>query len=131
VEPAARGARAGTGVRTRKRAVAVLPPVPTLTSTEGSPDARDLPRGTVTFLFTDIEGSTRLLDALGAEAYADALEEHRRALRAAFELDRDNYEPSIDRATPQFELGREQGRLLTLAQAVDEALATRSSSIGT
>ena len=46
---------------------------------------RELPTGTVTFLFTDIEGSTRLLDALGAEAYADALAKHRRALRAAFE----------------------------------------------
>jgi predicted ATPase/class 3 adenylate cyclase len=45
----------------------------------------DLPSGTVTFLFTDIEGSTRLLGELGAEAYADALGEHRRALRAAFE----------------------------------------------
>ena len=44
----------------------------------------DLPRGTVTFLFTDIEGSTRLLHALGPEAYAEALAEHRRALRAAF-----------------------------------------------
>ncbi|MEP7040552.1 MAG: adenylate/guanylate cyclase domain-containing protein [Chloroflexota bacterium] len=44
----------------------------------------DLPSGTVTFLFTDIEGSTRLLHALGAEAYADALAEHRRILRAAF-----------------------------------------------
>ena len=31
---------------------------------------RDLPSGTVTFLFTDIEGSTRLLDELGPEAYA-------------------------------------------------------------
>ena len=39
---------------------------------------RDLPTGTVTFLFTDIEGSTRLLDELGAEAYAGALAEHRR-----------------------------------------------------
>ena len=46
--------------------------------------ARDLPSGTVTFLFTDIEGSTRLLHALGAERYADALAEHRRALRGAF-----------------------------------------------
>ncbi len=45
---------------------------------------RDLPSGTVTFLFTDIEGSTRLLDALGAGAYADALAEHRQALREAF-----------------------------------------------
>jgi predicted ATPase/class 3 adenylate cyclase len=44
-----------------------------------------LPAGTVTFLFTDIEGSTRLLDDLGAEAYASALAEHRRVLREAFE----------------------------------------------
>ena len=41
-----------------------------------------LPSGTVTLLFTDIEGSTRLLDALGA-AYADALAEHRRRIRDA------------------------------------------------
>ncbi|MEK6274537.1 MAG: tetratricopeptide repeat protein [Actinomycetota bacterium] len=45
---------------------------------------RDLPSGTVTFLFTDIEGSTKLLHELGAEAYADALVEHRRVLREAF-----------------------------------------------
>ena len=45
---------------------------------------RDLPAGTVTFLFTDIEGSTKLLHELGAERYADALAEHRRVLRAAF-----------------------------------------------
>ena len=44
---------------------------------------RQLPAGTVTFLFTDIEGSTRLLNELG-DAYADALAEHRRALREAF-----------------------------------------------
>ena len=48
---------------------------------------RELPTGTVTFLFTDIEGSTRLLGELG-DAYADALAEHRRALRAAFEAHR-------------------------------------------
>jgi predicted ATPase len=46
---------------------------------------RELPRGTVTFLFTDIEGSTRLLHELGEEGYADALAEHRRVLREAFE----------------------------------------------
>ena len=44
---------------------------------------RDLPSGTVTFLFTDVEGSTRLLHSLGAEGYADALAEHRRVIRAA------------------------------------------------
>ena len=44
----------------------------------------ELPTGTVTFLFTDIEGSTRLLHELGAEAYAQALAEHQRLLREAF-----------------------------------------------
>jgi predicted ATPase len=43
----------------------------------------DLPTGTVTFLFTDVEGSTKLLHDLGAEAYADALAEHRRVIREA------------------------------------------------
>src|SRR5438034_1121590 len=45
---------------------------------------RELPGGTVTFLFTDIEGSTKLLHELG-DAYADALAEHRRIVRDAFE----------------------------------------------
>ena len=43
----------------------------------------DLPSGTVTFLFTDVEGSTKLLQELGAEAYAEALAEHRRVIREA------------------------------------------------
>jgi class 3 adenylate cyclase len=46
--------------------------------------ARELPTGTVTFVFTDVEGSTRLLRLLGTDAYAAALAEHRRALREAF-----------------------------------------------
>jgi class 3 adenylate cyclase len=37
----------------------------------------------VTLLFTDIEGSTRLLHELGPASYADALAEHRRILREA------------------------------------------------
>lgn len=45
---------------------------------------RDLPSGTVTFLFTDIEGSTRLIDELGEEGYVEALAEHRKRLRNAF-----------------------------------------------
>src|SRR2546425_8075184 len=44
----------------------------------------DLPTGTVTFLFTDIEGSTRLLQHLG-ERYAAVLADHHRLLRAAFQ----------------------------------------------
>ena len=44
-----------------------------------------LPAGRVTLLFTDVEGSTRLLRELG-DAYADALAEHRRILRSAFAL---------------------------------------------
>ena len=44
----------------------------------------ELPTGTVTFLFTDVEGSTRLLHTLGAAAYAEALEEHRLVVRASF-----------------------------------------------
>ena len=43
----------------------------------------DLPTGTVTFLFTDVEGSTRLLHELGEEAYAEALAGHRRVIREA------------------------------------------------
>jgi predicted ATPase/class 3 adenylate cyclase len=44
---------------------------------------RELPAGTVTLLFTDIEGSTRLLHDLG-DRYADVLAEHRRVLRETF-----------------------------------------------
>src|SRR5215211_4767636 len=47
------------------------------------PVRKVLPIGTVTFLFTDVEGSTRLLHELGAEAYAEALAEHRRVVREA------------------------------------------------
>ena len=45
---------------------------------------RDLPAGTVTLVFTDVEGSTRLLHELGAANYEHALAEHRRWLRDAF-----------------------------------------------
>ncbi len=42
----------------------------------------ELPSGTVTFLFTDIEGSTQLMRRLG-ERYRDVLGEERRILREA------------------------------------------------
>jgi predicted ATPase/class 3 adenylate cyclase len=44
----------------------------------------DLPRGTVTFVFTDIVGSTVLLRDLGEDGYARALAEHREVVRTAF-----------------------------------------------
>ena len=43
----------------------------------------ELPAGTITFLFTDVEGSTRLLLEHG-EGYAALLREHHRVLREAF-----------------------------------------------
>jgi predicted ATPase/class 3 adenylate cyclase len=46
-------------------------------------EASSLPAGTVTFLFTDIEGSTKLLKKLG-DQYASLLAEHRQILREIF-----------------------------------------------
>ena len=48
-----------------------------------SADTMALPTGTVTFFFSDIEGSTRLLEALGP-GYPQVLERHHRILRKAF-----------------------------------------------
>ena len=44
---------------------------------------QDLPTGEVTFLFTDIEGSTRLLEYLGEDVYGQVLSEHHRLIREA------------------------------------------------
>jgi predicted ATPase/class 3 adenylate cyclase len=44
----------------------------------------ELPTGIVTLLFSDIEGSTRLLEVLGRERYAEVLARHRNILRSAF-----------------------------------------------
>ena len=48
----------------------------------GAAAVSGLPGGAVTFLFTDIEGSTRLVKAL-REEYGPVLAEHRRLVRAA------------------------------------------------
>ena len=47
-------------------------------------EGRALPAGTVTFLFTDIEGSTKLLNELGTDRFHDVLAIHTRTLRDAF-----------------------------------------------
>jgi len=44
---------------------------------------RDLPFGTVTFLFTDIESSTQLVAKIGPKAFRDVLERHNRLIRDA------------------------------------------------
>ena len=46
--------------------------------------ALNLPTGTLTMLFTDIDGSTRLLQQLGTEVFTEAVVTHRRLLRDAF-----------------------------------------------
>src|SRR3954454_12861297 len=46
---------------------------------------RELPTGTVTFLFTDIEGSTRLVQALGSDAFRSLLDRHDAILRRSIE----------------------------------------------
>ena len=44
----------------------------------------DLPSGTVTFVFSDLEGSTRLLKELGDEGYVSMLGTHRALVREVF-----------------------------------------------
>ncbi len=61
-----------------------MSPFAGVTIAAGSDATREaLPAGTITFLFTDIEGSTRLLARLG-ERYAAVLSDHQRLLRETF-----------------------------------------------
>jgi predicted ATPase/DNA-binding SARP family transcriptional activator len=53
------------------------------TPTYRGPSTTELPSGTVTFLFTDVEGSTALLARIGKDAYGELLAEHHRLIRAA------------------------------------------------
>jgi class 3 adenylate cyclase len=53
------------------------PDLETNRTTGKSRRQRRPPTGTVTLLFTDIEGSTRLVDELGPELWPTALERHR------------------------------------------------------
>jgi class 3 adenylate cyclase len=66
-------------VRSCDRSSPVLPePFPSSMGVE----MRDLPIGTVTFVFTDVEGSTRLLEGLGGR-YRDVQQRHNAMVRAA------------------------------------------------
>jgi class 3 adenylate cyclase len=73
---------AGAGVVRHQLAVAVAPRQPDLRRAGAH---RRLPGGHVTFMFTDLEGSTRLLQGLGEVAYREALDRHYDLLREALE----------------------------------------------
>jgi predicted ATPase/class 3 adenylate cyclase len=60
-------------------------PEPAQTPAPASVAAVDLTGATLTFLFSDIEGSTRLEQAIGTSAYGGLRERHRVLLRGAFE----------------------------------------------
>ena len=81
----------------------------------------ELPSGTVTFLFTDIEGSTRLVRQLRAQ-YAEVLADHQRLLRAAF-VEHDGYE--VDTQGDSFFVAFANARDALLA-AVEGQLALSS-----
>jgi predicted ATPase/class 3 adenylate cyclase len=74
------------------------------------------PSGTVTFLFTDIEGSTKLLAELGSQRYAEGLDAHRRLLRVAFE----NHEG--------YEVDCEGDAFIVAFQSAREALAAAAEA---
>lgn len=84
-------------------------PSPTRKAAQAKPS--NLPVGTVTLLFMDMVGSTRLLQELG-ERYADVLADYRRIVRAAFQQ-RNGYE--VDTQGDAF--------FIAFARAIDAAEA--------
>ena len=79
-----------------------------------------LPRGTVTFLFSDIEGSTQLQRRVG-DRYQEVVEEHRRLLEAAFEAHGGTV---VDRQTESFFCAfARAGDAVQAAVSVQRALA--------
>ena len=63
---------------------AILEQDPSLAAKQAVPTLGAMPTGTVTFLFTDIEGSTQLVKELGGR-YSEVLAQHQRILRSAFD----------------------------------------------
>jgi class 3 adenylate cyclase len=78
-----------------------------------------LPRGHVTFLLTDVEGSTRLLDELG-DGYADLIKDVRRILRA--EVKRASGHEVDSRADEHFAVFEDAAAALRAALAIQRAL---------
>jgi predicted ATPase/class 3 adenylate cyclase len=85
------------------------------------------PTGTVSLFFSDIEGSTRLLERLGRDRYAEALEQHRGLLRAAFgrhngyevDCEGDSFSVAFQSAAEAAEAAREAQRALAGAEWPD------------
>jgi class 3 adenylate cyclase len=89
------------------------------------PTTTELPTGTVTFLFTDIEGSTRLLKQLGA-GYADVLAEHQRILRACFDA---HHGREVDTQGDSFFVAFPRaGDAVAMARSAFRPMACRGSS---
>jgi predicted ATPase/class 3 adenylate cyclase/Tfp pilus assembly protein PilF len=83
-----------------------------------------LPTGTVTFLLTDIEGSTGMLQRLGDAVYADVLAQHRSLLRSIFA---ENGGQEIGKEGDAFLVAFARAReALTAAVAAQRALATHA-----
>ena len=82
---------------------------------------KNLPEGTVSFLFSDIEGSTRLLKQLGRERYGEILRRHNDVLRRAFA---DHGGIEIDRQGDAFFfVFRSAGAAVAAAVAAQRAMA--------
>jgi predicted ATPase/class 3 adenylate cyclase len=84
---------------------------------------RDLPTGTVTFLFTDVEGSTRLLERLGAQ-YREVQRRHDAVLRAAI-AEGDGQEVSTEGDSFFAVFPAPAGAVAAAAHAQRELAATR------
>jgi predicted ATPase/class 3 adenylate cyclase len=80
----------------------------------------ELPTGTVTFLFADVEGSTQLLLRLG-DGYADVLAEYRRVLREI--VDRSGGLELDTQGDSFFAVFGEASSAVRAATAIQEALA--------
>jgi predicted ATPase/class 3 adenylate cyclase len=80
------------------------------------------PSGTVTFVFTDIAGSTRLLSELGQERYLEVLREHRRVVREAFG-ERAGYEVDSE-GDAFFYAFADAGSAVSAVRAVQETLVS-------
>ncbi len=87
-------------------------------------DAPRLTRGTYTFLFSDIEGSTSLEAAVGRDAYRDLLTRHRTLMRTAWDAFRGDEQ--LTEGDSFFVVFREAPEAVAAAVAAQRALAAET-----